>query len=66
MQFGFRQKLYNFHALINLKEKVAQAVDEEYVECGILVDFKNAFSTVDHEKLLSKFDYYGIGGISNN
>ena len=58
LQFGFRQKFSASHVLINL--------DEGYIGCGIFVDLQKAFDTVDHEILLSKLDYYGIRGISNN
>ena len=32
----------------------------------IIVNLQKAFDTVDHEILLSKLDYYGICGVSNN
>ena len=66
LQFGFRQKFPTFHALINFIKNIRQALDEGYIGCSIFVDLKKAFDTVDHEILLSKLDYYGICGISNN
>ena len=66
LQFGFRQKFSASHALINLTENIRQALDEGDIGCGIFVDLQKAFDTVDHEILLSKLDYYGIRGISNN
>ena len=66
LQFGFRQKFSASHALINFTENIRQALDEGYIGCGIFVDLQKAFDTVDHEILLSKLDYYGIRGISNN
>ena len=65
MQFSFRQKFSASHALINLTGNIRQALDEGYIGCGIFVDLPKAFDTVDHEILLFKFDYDGIGGISN-
>ena len=66
LQFGFRQKFSTSHALINLTENIRQALDNGYIGCGIFVDLQKAFDTVDHQILLSKLDYYGIRGISNN
>ena len=66
MQFGFRQTFCTSYALINLKENVRQALDKGYIGCSVFVDLQNAFDTEDHEIPLSKLDYYGIQGISNN
>ena len=66
LKFVFRQKYFASYALINLTENIRQALDEGYIGCGIFVDLQKAFDTVDHEILLSKLDYYGIRGISNN
>ena len=66
LQFSFRKKCSTSHALISLTENIRQALDEEYIGCGIFVDLQKAFDTVDHEILLSKLDYCGIRGISNN
>ena len=66
LQFGFKQKFSTSHTSINLTKNIRQALDEGYIECGIFVDLQKAFDIVDHEILLSKLDYYGIQGISNN
>ena len=36
LQFGFRQKFSASHALINPTESIREALDEGYIECGIL------------------------------
>ena len=66
LQFGFRPKFSTSHALINFTENIRQALDNGYIGCGIFLDLQKAFDTVDHQILLSKLDYYGIQGISNN
>ena len=66
LQFGVRQTFSASHALINLTENIWQALDEGYIGFGIFVDLQEAFDIVDHEILLSKFDYCGIWAVSNN
>ena len=66
LQFGFRQNFSTGHALINLTENIGQALDEEYIGCGIFVDLQKTFDTVDHKILLAKLNHYGIRGISND
>ena len=61
LQLGFRQKFSTSHALIDLTESIREALDNGHIGCGIFVDLQKAFDTV-----LSKLDYYGIRGISND
>ena len=65
MQFGFRERHSTSHALISLTETIRQALDKSKFACGIFIDLKKAFDTVDHNILLSKLNYYGIRGLSN-
>ena len=41
-----------------------KALDEVNSACGIFVDLKKAFDTVDHS-ISKKLDHYGVRGISN-
>ena len=54
------------HALINFTERIKQTLDEGSFGCGIFVDLKKAFDTVDHKILLYKLEYYGICGVCND
>ena len=55
LQFDFRQKVSTSHTLINLIENIIQALDEGNIRCGIFVDLRKAFDTMDHEILFMKY-----------
>ena len=66
LQFGFRQQFSTSHAMINITENIIKAHDSDNIDCGVFVDLKKAFDTVDHQILLAKLNYYEICGVSND
>ena len=65
-QFGFRKNLTTAHAIINLIDSIENALEENKFACGVFIDLKKAFSTVDHKILLKKLWHYRIRGIAND
>ena len=66
LQFGFRAKHSTSHALVNITEKIREALDAGNFACGIFIDLQKAFDTVDHGILIEKLNYYGVRGTPNN
>ena len=64
LQFGFRPKHSTTHALINITEKIREALDKGEYACGIFVDLQKAFDTVNHDILLAKLYRYGVRGVA--
>ena len=65
LQFDFWQHYSTSYALLNLAKAIMKALDGGNFACGIFVDLKKAFDTVDHSILLSKLCHYGIRGLEN-
>ena len=62
LQFGFRQKCSTNHALIQITESIRNSIDNNEFGCGIFIDLKKAFYTVNYSILLSKLNHYGVRG----
>ena len=63
-QFGFRKKNSTIYALLEITEKIKESIDNGNYGCGIFIDLKKAFDTVNHKILLTKLEHYGIRGIA--
>ena len=48
-QYDFRNKLSTNHALIDINSKIQTACGKGIFACGVYVDFKKAFNTVNHQ-----------------
>ena len=49
-----------------MTDQIKEACDRGLYACGIYLDLKKAFDTVNHKILLSKLNHYGICGIAND
>ena len=63
-QFGFRKGNSTSHALIQITEQIKESLENGKVGCGIFIDLRKAFDTVNHEILLKKMEHYGVRGSS--
>ena len=61
-QFGFRKNCSTVHALMDMTEKIKESIDKGKYGCGVFIDLKKAFDTVNHKILLTKLEHYGVRG----
>ena len=65
-QYGFRDNCSTPHAILDILNKIQSKIDAKLFSCGIFIDLKKAFDTVDHSILLHKLNHYGARGIINS
>ena len=64
-QYGFRKGHSTQHAILDIVNTIQTNMSQGLFSCGIFVDIKKAFDTVDHNILLIKLHHYGFRGIIN-
>ena len=52
--------------MLDIVNTILQNMDNGEFSCGVFIDLKKAFDTVNHEILLAKLDNYGIRGVFNS
>lgn len=61
-QYGFQKKKSTEMALLDIKAKLADNIENKLLTVGLFLDFKKAFDSVQHDILLLKLSRYGVGG----
>ena len=59
-QHGFQPGHSTFMSLLDIQDKITQAMDNNEFSIGIFLDLAKVFDTVDHKILLSKLERYGV------
>ena len=52
--------------MLCIAEKIKNALENSEFGCGIFINLKKAFDTVNHSILSSKLYHYGVCGITND
>ena len=65
-QYGFRSRHSTSLAVIDMIDKISEAMDSNKFSIGLFLDLSKAFDTINHKILLDKLAHYGIRGLSLN
>ena len=65
-QYGFRKGHSTQHAILDIVNDIQSNLNQCLLSCGVFIDLKKAFDTVDHDVLLDKLNHYGFRGIINS
>ena len=57
-QYGFQKNKSTLHSLIQIIEKIRNSIENKMYGCGIFIDLKKTFDTVNHKILLDKLEHY--------
>uniref|UniRef100_A0A8C6M2L5 Reverse transcriptase domain-containing protein n=1 Tax=Nothobranchius furzeri TaxID=105023 RepID=A0A8C6M2L5_NOTFU len=63
-QYGFRRDRTTSLAIVDLVEKISDAIDNKQYAVGVFLDLTKAFDTVNHDLLIKKLCRYGIRGVA--
>ena len=59
-QVGFRKYNSNIYALMQITKKIKESIDKGKFGCGIFIDLRYAFDTVNHGILFLRLGHYSI------